>query len=110
MFAFGQDIAPSLTAEGLSREPGHEIFSKNSSFAPRALRAIWGYRWCLKAASTVKGFWLENNSNTRLWYEIALGVYGIGPICRDTVPCMMGAIHKAVSFGTSILASLLCQR
>ena len=34
--------------------------------------------------------------------EIALGVFGIGLIYRDTVPCIYGrAIRKVVSFGTS---------
>ena len=47
MFAFGQDIAPSLTAEGLSREPWSRNFFKElqATVMLRILEAVDGQTW-----------------------------------------------------------------
>ena len=37
MFAFGQDIVPSLTAEGLVGSRGHEISSKNFKLRTKSI-------------------------------------------------------------------------
>ena len=55
MFAFGQHCTK-FDGRGIY---GHEISSKISVCKEHYEQNC--YRWCLKAASTVKGFWLENN-------------------------------------------------